>query len=136
MQEARWSGNHADRHISAEATSRAKWPEKEASVTGDWALSKGGAPKGRVAGGRSARVAYHPNFTLKEQLNARVRYVRMMQAAFRLYQKDGRRVTWNTTWSDLLPDVPPPGLAEFTDLGPWTTAPRSIYVGGVRRRDL
>ena len=82
-------------------------------MTGDWALSKGGAPKGRVAGGRSARVAYHPNFTLKEQLNARVRYVRMMQAAFRLYQKDGRRVTWNTTWSDLLPDVPPPGLAEF-----------------------
>ena len=30
-----------------------------------------------------------------------------------LYQKDGRRVTWDTTWSDLLPDVAPPGLAEF-----------------------
>ena len=113
MKEARWSGDHADRHISAEATSRARWPEKEASVTGDWALSKEGAPKGRTAGGRSARVAYHPNFTLKEQINARVRYVRMMQAAFGLYQKEGRRVTWETTWTDLLPDVAPPELAEF-----------------------
>jgi hypothetical protein len=113
MQEAKWSGNHADRHISAEATSRARWPEKEASVMGDWAVSKEGAPKGRTAGGRSARQAYHPNFSLKEQINARLRYVRMMQAAFGLYQKDGRRVTWKTTWSDLIPDVAPPELAEF-----------------------
>jgi hypothetical protein len=113
MQEAKWSGNHADRHISAEATSRARWPEKEASVMGDWAVSKEGAPKGRTAGGRSARQAYHPNVSLKEQINARLRYVRMMQAAFGLYQKDGRRVTWKTTWSDLIPDVAPPELAEF-----------------------
>ena len=30
-----------------------------------------------------------------------------------LYQKEGRRVTWETTWTDLLPDVAPPELAEF-----------------------
>eukprot|EP00966_Prymnesium_polylepis_P089223 2065588-Prymnesium_polylepis.1 len=37
----------------------------------------------------------------------------MLQATFTLYEKGGRRVDWETTWPDLLPEVPPPELAEF-----------------------
>ena len=99
-----------------EVTARAKWPQKAADCIGDWATPKDGTPREKKLSTHiptgSARKGYHANATLKEQLNARIRYARLLQTAFSLYEAK-QPVTWETTWQDLLPVPPPPELAPF-----------------------
>ena len=110
------TGTHPDRHIAPEVTARAKWPQKAADCIGDWATPKDGTPREKKLSTHiptgSARKGYHANATLKEQLNARIRYARLLQTAFSLYEAK-QPVTWETTWQDLLPVPPPPELAPF-----------------------
>ena len=117
MAEMKLSGDHADRNIAPEVTARAGWPEEESDILGDWATPEGGTPRdpalARPGSGRSARKAYIANHSLKAQLNARMRYALLLRAAFQLYESNGGRLTWETTWQDLLPKPPPPELERF-----------------------
>ena len=118
LAEVNLSGTHADRHIAAEVTSLAKWPSRQADITGDWRSPSDGsdasaaASKGKAVAKQSTREStYSPNASMKDQIEARTRYARMMQTAFKVYGL--QNVTWETTWFDLFPDVPPPALEPF-----------------------
>ena len=110
------TGTHPDRHIAPEVTARAGWPQKAADCIGDWATPKDGTQRDKSLSTHiptsSARKGYQPNASLKDQLNARIRYARLLQTAFALYEAK-QAVTWETTWQDLLPVPPPPELAPF-----------------------
>jgi hypothetical protein len=99
------TGTYVSRHLAPRAA--------QADILGDWATQSGASadPAKRVAPRRSARDAYTPNSTLKEQVEARTRFARMMQAAFENFGIDN--VVETTTWPELFPNSPPPALAAF-----------------------
>ena len=117
LQAAGLTGTHVSRHL-AEVVAWAHWGDTakgaaQADVLGDWATQSGASadPAKHSAARRSARDSYTPNSTLKEQVEARTRFARMMQAAFENFGTGN--VVATTTWPELFPDDPPPALAEF-----------------------
>ena len=51
--------------------------------------------------------------TVKEQIEARTYFAKMMQVAFTEYRSLGRIVSWETRWEDLFPPDPPAALKRF-----------------------
>ena len=84
------TGTHPDRHIAPEVAARAGGPQKGADCIGDWATPKDGTQRDKSLSTHiptsSARKGYQPNASLKDQLNARIRYARLLQTAFALYE--------------------------------------------------
>jgi hypothetical protein len=104
------SGTHKDRHVPAVVAELAGWTKsdegtRQADILGDWTT-----PGGKKA---SRRTSYIPNSSLKEQVEARTRYLRLMQAAFARFNVDKKPesdkpdITDRTTWRDLTPEDPP-----------------------------
>jgi hypothetical protein len=112
-------GTHWWRKLGAEVVGRARWGDtaagaKQADAIGDWATPKSAkfAPPQSKAGAKSTREkVYQPNHSMKEQVEARLRYARLLQTAFAVYGVNN--VTNDTTWADLLPADPPLALAKY-----------------------
>ena len=122
LQERRLSGTHSERHVQAVVTAKAGWPDGpkgqiHADALGDWAPPPGSQPTGRGKP-KGSRALYVPNSSLKTQMEARARFAYLMQAAFSLWDIDGTdaskpSLTWETTWDDVIPKVPPAALRPF-----------------------
>ena len=111
------TGTHVSRHL-AETVKWAQWDATpkgaaQADILGDWATQSGASadPSKQASSRPSARKSYKPNSTLKEQVEARSRFARLLQAAFTRFGTEN--VVDTTTWPELLPDAPPPELADF-----------------------
>ena len=114
LQAAGLTGTHVSRHL-AEVVAWAHWGDTakgaaQADVLGDWAIQSGASadPAKQSAARRSARDSYTPNSTLKERVEARTRFARMMQAVFENFGIGN--VVETTTWPELFPDDPPLAL--------------------------
>ena len=114
LRDAKLSGTHVERHM-VDVLKNPNWPAEEADVMGDWTPPKDPGQPAPPAGARrkSSRSAYTPNSTVKQQVEARLRFARMLQTAFKHYRDTVGRVTWETTWDDLLPVSPPECLKRF-----------------------
>ena len=110
LKELNLSGTHVERHM-VDVLANCRWPGGQADVLGDWAQTAG-APASRPAR-KSSRSVYQPNASMKEQVEARLRFARMLQTAFAYYQDNVGPVTWETTWDDLLPLEPPECLVKY-----------------------
>ena len=117
---------YPDRKIGPTVTKLARWSgdlgEKFANIIGDWAdpADEGVQPKKKkVAPSTSSRSNYMTNATVKEQIEARTYFARMMQVAFREYKAklaalpEPREIEWSDTWEDLFPPDPPAALLRF-----------------------
>ena len=123
MTEACLSGTHLFRVLAGTVTGLARWDEteagaKQADILGDWAdrnTARGSGKRpviaARAGAKPSSRSSYKANASIQAQMEARTRYVRMMQAAFQAFGEDN--VSWETTWLDLFPPSPPAALARF-----------------------
>lgn len=61
----------------------------------------------------SSRAHYKAHATVKEQIEARTYFAKMMQVAFSEFRATGRIVTWETKWEMLFPPDPPAALLRF-----------------------
>ena len=78
----------------------------ESCVIGDWAppSDEPAAKKPRAV--RRCTVKTYTAYASKpRQLAIRLRYLKMLQVAFTVFEETGT-LTWETTWDDLFPKVP------------------------------
>jgi hypothetical protein len=121
-----FSTAYPDRKIGPTCTKLARWSgplgEKFANIIGDWADPKESGDarsKKKAKPSAGSRANYMVNATVKEQIEARTYFARMMQVAFKCYlaklaQLDvPRDMNWNDTWEDLFPPDPPAELEPF-----------------------
>ena len=139
LQELNLSGTHGDRKLIATVVELTLWHTTEIGLVychalGTWKnpadvpqgsarqppeiLASTGQPRrGRKPSAKaSARESYNTSATMFYQVQARTKFARMMQTAFRLYGE--KNITWETTWLDLFPADPPAELKRY--YGPHT----------------
>jgi hypothetical protein len=115
-------GSHIWRKAGGLIGERLKWPERDASLVGEWAPPAAGGAKTAPGGSRRAASVrkrhYTPHYSQEEQLEVRTRLFAAIAAAIALFGVDN--ITPETGWADLLPATAPPELAPF--YGPRPTA--------------
>lgn len=105
------TGTHTWRHMAATITSCLQWPDVECRVCGDWApeldLGSAGtrvaARKKAAAGVGSTAQTYAAHYSPPRQMAIRSRYFAAVRLAFKEFGVE--RVTWETTWKDIIPEA-------------------------------
>ena len=107
------TGTHPDRHDAPEASGQLQWPAPEVDALGDWAPKKEvptrSSRSGRKLAGANARSragCYKPNAIRGDIIKSRSRWIAAARA-FIAHAGGYDALTYDTTWADIIPRVPP-----------------------------
>ena len=120
LKDRKLTGTHWMRNLGGDVTSSLEWDDRDADILGDWATPADDddqpapkRPRGRQPSKSTRQKFYRANSPQDEQIEVRTRFYMAVAAAIQAFGVT--KLTWESTWRDLIPPwgEAPPSLRPF-----------------------